>query len=86
MTMISSLHNLSRSLGCALLAITEKRLVWYFIGGEVLIYLMWKIIRGDFLYWIRFDGGFLAIALSLFDRVLHKIIMDFSGCLHLRHP
>ena len=41
MTLISSLHNLSRSLGCALLAAAgNKGLILYFVGGELILYLV----------------------------------------------
>ena len=39
MTMISALHNVSRSLGVALLAASgNKMLVVYFVGGEIVLY------------------------------------------------
>jgi len=52
MTMMSALHNISRSTGCALLAASSggKSLVFYFIGGEMVIYLVYKVLRRDFWY------------------------------------
>jgi len=73
-------------MGVALLAAeTEKRYVVYFVGGEVLLYLIYKVVRSDYFYWTRVEGG-LAIVLSLIERTLVKLIADFSECLHLRHP
>ena len=47
MTMISALHNLSRSVGCALLAaVGNKGLILYFADGEMLLYLIFKLARG----------------------------------------
>ena len=93
MTMISSLHNMSRSIGCALLAsmgegVNEstwsgKAMLIYFVAGEMLVYLMIKIARGDFMYWVRIDG-IVAVILAFLDRVIVKVIVDFSGCLHFR--
>ena len=60
-------------------------MVLLFVGGEMLFYLAWKVIRGDFMYWVPVDGS-LGVALSFFNRVVVKVIVDFSGCLHLRHP
>jgi len=82
MTLISSLHNLSRSLGCALLAYSDPDKVILFIGGEIGLYLVFKILRRDFHYWVP---GFPLIG-SFFARIIAKVIVDFTGCLHLRHP
>ena len=52
MTLISGLHNLSRSVGCALLAASGgKILAFYFVGGEILLFYAYKILRKDFYYW-----------------------------------
>ena len=86
MTLISALHNLSRSVGCALLALTSgKTLVLFFVGGEMLFFLAWKILRRDFWYWPKL-GGLLAIFLALISRIVVKTIADFSGCVQFRHP
>jgi len=82
MTLMSSLHNLSRSLGCALLAYSDAEMALIFIGGEIGLYLVFKILRLDFHYWVP---GIPLIG-SLFERILAKVIVDFTGCLHFRHP
>ena len=86
MTLISALHNLSRSVGCALLAAAgNKGLILYFVGGEMLFYLACKLARGDFIYWVRV-GGLLGNITACVERICVKIIVDFTGCLHMRHP
>jgi len=46
MTLISALHNLSRSLGCAVLvAFSGKTLGVLFLGGETGVYVLYKIAR-----------------------------------------
>ena len=86
MTMISSFHTLNRSLGLALLiASGGKSMAAFFIGGEIVLYLAYKIARGDFLYFFRVEGV-MAIVSSFWTRSLVKIIADFTGCLHFRHP
>ena len=87
MMIMSALHNLSRSIGCALLAASSsgKMNLFFFLGGEMIIFLVWKILRRDFFYWVRIEGP-LAFLLAFFNRILIKIIVDFSGCLHMRHP
>ena len=86
MTLISALHNLSRSIGCALLAVSDTdNLLLMFVGGEIGIYLLLKILRQDFYYWMRLSGV-LAVVVSFATRIAVKIIVDFSGCIHFRHP
>ena len=52
MLLISALHNLSRSVGCALLVASSGKTTFaYFFGGEMIIFLAWKIVRRDFHYW-----------------------------------
>ena len=89
MAAISSIHNLSRSVGCALLAASASSssvsTLVYFVGGEVVIYLAYKVVRRDFMYWPRVEGAF-GFILSFVVRIIIKIIVDFSGCVHFRHP
>jgi len=82
MTLMSSLHNLSRSLGCALLAISDASKALLFIGGEIGFYLIFKILRQDIHYWV--PG--LPLIVSFLHRIVAKVIVDFTGCLHYRHP
>ena len=62
-----------------------KMMLVPFIGGEILLYLMWKLLRGDFLYWVRVEGVF-GVMFSLVVRILVKVVVDFTGCFHFRHP
>ena len=57
MTLMSTLHNLSRSVGCAilLLASTKLRLL-YVLGGEVCVYFAVVTLRGDFYGWEQMEG------------------------------
>jgi len=69
-------------LGCALLALSDAKTALLFIGGEIGLYLVFKILRQDFHFWIP---GMPLIA-SLFERFFCKVVVDFTGCLHFRHP
>jgi len=93
MVVMATLHNISRSVGCALLFACESPqknnlFLMSLIIGEVGVYLIYKVVRGDFHCWYRFDAvsGTSGIVLSLCSRALSKIVTDFSGCLHFRHP
>ena len=84
MTLMSACHNLSRSVGCALLAASGgTTMVLSFVGGEMMLYLVWKVFRRDFMAWFPVDGA-LGVVMSLIYRVIVKVVADFSGCLQFR--
>ena len=60
-------------------------MILYFVGGEMIFYLVFKLTRGDF-YWFSRVEGFFAVIMAFFQRFFVKIIVDFTGCLHFRHP
>ena len=61
------------------------RFALYYLLGEMLIYLVYKIVRGDFQYWAPI-GGLAGVVISLLMRVMTKNIADFTSCMHFRHP
>ena len=77
MTLISTIHNLSRSLGYAILAVVDLNLALKFFVGEVGAYLLYKLLRRDFYYWPRLEGV-LSVITSLLERTLAKVIVDFT--------
>jgi len=87
MTLISTLHNISRNMGYALLATLArgKTVAVYFFGAEMVLYLIYKIVRRD-LYWFPRIGGIKAILVAITARVCTKVIADFTGCIQFRHP
>jgi hypothetical protein len=56
-----------------------------YIGADLGLFLLVKILRGDFWYWIP-AGGNLEIVSSIILRVVVKIITDFTSIAHFRHP
>ena len=84
MTIMSALHNLSRSIGCALLlSASGSVMAVYFIVGELVLYFVYKVARRDFMYQLPIEGLW-GVLISLLVRVVGKIVVDFSGCLHFR--
>ena len=77
MTLISSLHSLSRSLGYAILAVVDLNLALRFFVGEVGAYLLYKLLRRDLYYWVRVEG-MLSVIISLLQRTVVKVIVDFT--------
>jgi hypothetical protein len=56
-----------------------------YIGADLGLYLLVKILRGDFWYWIP-AGVNVEIVSSILMRVVVKIITDFTSIMQLRHP
>jgi hypothetical protein len=53
-----------------------------YLCGAMALYLLYKLARRDFQYWVPTAGA----GVSLVARVLGKLYGDFSGNPHLRHP
>jgi hypothetical protein len=85
MMLMSTLHNLSRSAGYAILAVEDKMLAVKFFGAEMGVYLAYKLVRRDFWWWGNIEGV-VSVVLSFLERSIVKIIADFTGCIHFRHP
>ena len=87
MTLISALHNLSRSVGCALLVVAGGgRLLMSFVGVELGLFYLWKIARREFQGSTRIDSKVSHVMYSTLARIVLQIIAGFTGCLHFRHP
>jgi hypothetical protein len=56
-----------------------------YIGGDLGLYIVVKILRGDFWYWVSL-GGKLEIVGSIVGRVCIKVVTDFTSIVHFRHP
>jgi hypothetical protein len=53
-----------------------------YVGGAMALYLLCKLARRDFQYWIPTAGA----GVSLIARVFGKLYVDFSGNPQFRHP
>ena len=49
------------------------------------LYLLYKVARCDYYYWMPLRG-ILAVTVSFLCRVFVKVITDYTGCVHFRHP
>ena len=52
----------------------------------MLIYLGTKALRRDFIYWIPFEEVLSSLTVSLLIRIAVKVVVDYTGCIHFRHP
>jgi hypothetical protein len=83
MVLNSALLLLLRSIGAALLMLADTKIFVAYMAGDHLLYLLQKLVRGDFLYWLPMEGV-VGLALSLLVRVAVKTLTDFTGVLQLR--
>jgi hypothetical protein len=56
-----------------------------YIGADLGLYLLVKVLRGDFWYWMPL-GGNVEIVNSVVCRVVVKIVTDFTSNMQSRHP
>ena len=78
MMLQSALLLLIRSLSAAMLILVKKRYLAMYMAGDMALYLLQKVARGDFHYWVPVDGvGGLFLSLTM--RVAVKTITDFTG-------
>jgi len=78
----SALLLLMWSLSAAMLMLVKKRYFVLYMAGEMALYLLQKVFRGDFHYWLPIDGAFGLFA-SLVLRVIVKTVTDFTGVIHV---
>jgi len=74
MTAISSLHNLSRSLGCAIMLAADKNHLIMFLGGEYALHFLIKVLRDDFLAYFRAEGLFGGVLSSLYHLMVKLVV------------
>ena len=68
-----------------LLSAVSLKYVIYFFSIDIGSFLLIKIIRGDFSYWLLLEG-ITNILVSLSIRVIVKIVNDFISIVQLRSP
>lgn len=53
--------------------------------SEMCVFFLYKVLRKDFLYWMPMPSK-LQLLISVIVRCIQKIVVDFTGMLHERHP
>jgi len=76
---------LIRSFSAAMLMLVKKWYLAMYLAGDMALYLLLKVVRGDFHSWVPVDGVF-GLLVSLGVRVGVKAITDFTGVIHFRGP
>jgi hypothetical protein len=68
-----------------LLGVMGGSWAFLYIGADLGLYLLIKILRGDFWYWLPL-GGSEEFMCSFLVRVVSKIIVDFTSMVQFRNP
>ena len=85
MMSLSFAHVLLLTSACALLALTNPNWLLLFLGVDMGIFFLYKIMRGDFFYFLNLAGVFRLIA-AILERFGVKIMVNFTMLMQLRHP
>jgi len=85
MLLAMTAHVTSSSMGMALLFATSPSSAGLYLATSMSVYLLYRVCRGDLHYWMPVDGK-LGWLFSIWCRVAIKLIVDFTGCIQLRHP
>jgi hypothetical protein len=73
-------HIVGKTSALALLFVTNKTYVLSFLCVDMAVFLLYKIVRGDFYCWVPGTG----ILSSIVFRVLTKLMADMTGIPQLR--
>ena len=77
--LLASLHNLSRTIGTALLLSVSKELTFGIMLAELALYHIYKIVRRDYVVWIVGLEGGLKYSAAFVGHTIGKIIIDYTG-------
>ena len=80
MMSLSFAHVMLQTFSCALLAVTNKTWLLYYVSGNVGLYFLYKIVRRDFYYYLNMSGV-LRLVVSVLDvRATQKILLIYKAC------
>ncbi|GMH82328.1 hypothetical protein TrST_g12551 [Triparma strigata] len=85
MMSISFAQVLLLTFSCALLAVTNSKFLALFIGLDMGLYFLYKIIKKDF-YQQHNVSGIVRFINSLFTRLCGKLMVNFTMMFQLRNP
>ena len=78
MLLLSAVMLIVRALVLVMLGLVSQSLAIFYICFDMGLYLLFKIVRGDFFYWLPLNG-FLEIIVSLIMRIASKVIVEYTS-------
>ena len=61
-----------------LLGLVSRKAAFFYVGADIGLFLLIKVLRDDFYYWMPLDG-YIGIIVSLLCRVIGKVVTDFTS-------
>ena len=84
MGLMTTAHVLMKALACSLMLRLSAIWFWVYIIGDLGVYLLYKLVRGDLRYWLDVRG-LAGWTITMITRIVIKIIVDFTLVVHFRH-
>jgi len=75
----------STSMGMAFLFTMSPSSAHAYLAASMGVYLLYRACRRDLHYWVPLEGK-TGWFVSICMRVVGKVFVDFTGCIHFRHP
>ena len=85
MFLIKIAHVMSTSMGMAFLFAISPSSAYSYLAASMGVFLLYRACRRDLHYWVPLEGK-TGWVVSILARVFVKIAVDFTGCIHFRHP
>ena len=86
MFLLAGLHNLSKSIGVALLLAVSGETTLLVLAGEMIAYHLVRLLRRDYTTSTPGLEGGLKVIGAFVAHTLFKTALDFTGLIHLRGP
>ena len=77
--LLAAFHNLSRTIGTALLLSVSKELTFGIIIAEQVFYHLYKAVRRDYVLWVVGLEGWLKYLVAFFMNSVVKVLLDYTG-------
>ena len=86
MLLSNTCHVINKYFSSALFLVASP--LWFLIysTGDMGLYFAIKIARRDFFTWIPVRGTTMQCAYAFLHRIVQKVLSDFTGIVHYRHP
>ena len=79
MMSLSFAHVMLQTFSCALLAVTNKIWLLYYLSGNMGLFFFYKIVRRDFYYFLNFRGV-LRLVTSIVEVSDAQILLIYIAC------
>ena len=77
--LLAAFHNLSRTIGTALLFSVSGRLTFGVILAEMVLYHLYKLGRRDYVLWVPGFENTLKYIAAFFTHSVVKVLVDYTG-------